>query len=415
MRGMRALPLALLSLAALARGEATRSLTSAQMRGVEVWDQSYTNVRPGTPGKLRFTYQAQFKNGTPYELASITVKLFVDLSGRRAYEGPPITVTRFVNASAPIVGSVEPLNKTAFVEGLTWEIPAQLWRSDMVGRLVVVGASTFAKPDPHDPKHLYARLMTGGREADSLRLLSSDPSLLRVHDSNGLNTTLIAFAVGSEKVVRYVLDHGGDPRSQTRKGSTIMHMAAANPLPGVDDLALKVGGKPNARAKNGVTPLIVAIAFGCTPTWRWLLAHGARPDYVSPSGSTPAQSAIQQGQDVALVDLVRAGANPRTKDSEGYGWMHYAVHHHGMMDTVARAGVPVDDRNVKTGMTPLMLAAKTGDVESQAWLLQHGANPNLRDQSGRSAYDYARMSNTLQTDRFFRRLVARYARRRGSY
>lgn len=391
---MRLAPLALFGLAALAHGEGRCALTDAQIRGLRIWDQAPTGVeRASRPDEVRFTFQASLKNETPHELASVSVQLIIELSGKRAYVSPPKRLTKFANLSVSHTGSLLPLNKTEMVRGISFDVPARLWRTDSHRYLRVVGAEGFTNPNLHDPGHLY-NFLVNGKDEDQILVLQKDPSLLRVKNAEGLTPLLMAFATCGPKMIRYLTTHGASPKEQTKRGATIMHMAALNGYPGVMDLALKMGGNVNARTKNGKTPLLRSIVFGRPECWRWLLAHGANPNYDAGGGWTAAHYAIQEGQLVALQDLVKAGVSPRAKDSRGQGLMHYAVFNNLTMDTVMRLGVPIDDPNPKTGETPLMLAAWAGWEEPRVWLLQHGADPNRKDKRGRTAYDYAAMRAT---------------------
>jgi len=58
-------------------------------------------------------------------------------------------------------------------------------------------------------------------------------------------------------------------------------------------------------------------------------------------------------------------------------------------------------------MTPLMYAAATGAMESQVWLLQHGADPERADKHHQTAFDYAKKAGMLS----FPALVQRFGRR----
>ena len=241
--------------------------------------------------------------------------------------------------------------------------------------------------------------------------MKKDPSLLKVRNRQGLTTTLMAFGACDPSVIRYVLAHGGNAKDRTERGATAMHMAAMNGWDGALELAKSLGGDPNAKTASGRTPLMKAVSVGQSHGWTWLLAHGAKPDAMGPDGRSAALYAIQEGQAEALAALARAGADPKKRTPDGRGWLEIALENPIFLDTVAKYGVDVNARNPKTGLTPLMVAVANYGIESQAWLLMR-SDPNLKDKLGRTAYDYARASNTLHTDRFLRALVAQYGRKR---
>jgi ankyrin repeat protein len=56
---------------------------------------------------------------------------------------------------------------------------------------------------------------------------------------------------------------------------------------------------------------------------------------------------------------------------------------------------PIDRQNIH-GFTALMTAAKNGHIEIVKVLLQHGANPNITDNSNKTAYMYALDTNNSE-------------------
>jgi ankyrin repeat protein len=152
---------------------------------------------------------------------------------------------------------------------------------------------------------------------------------------------------------------------------------------------------------------MAAIMMGNIVTCRWLLAHHANPNAVDAYKLPVAEYAIDYGQPQMLDALVKAGANRRYHDPNGYGWMHYAVRqNYYLLDRVLSYGLSVDDRDGKGGMTPLMMSAQFGVKPASLWLLKHGANPNLKDKLGRDCFELSKQGNTLHTDRFFRDIVS---------
>jgi ankyrin repeat protein len=59
-----------------------------------------------------------------------------------------------------------------------------------------------------------------------------------------------------------------------------------------------------------------------------------------------------------------------------------------MMGSLIRAGVNVNLKNLE-GVTPLMVAAEVGNEQAIKILLQHNANPNVKNELGETAYDIA--------------------------
>lgn len=373
-----------------------RTLPPSEIRGLRVWDQAGQGRRRSKrPGYVTSYWAVRFKNETPKEIGSVTLRLVGHDRGRRSFQSPPATLRTFVNVGVAHRGSLLPGEKSEFdrLGIVAFELPeADLRRAGGGMGVELVSATGFRRVDLHDPGHLYSYLHNM-RRPEILAQFRRDPSLLKVRNAQGLDTTLMAFAACDPEVIKYVLAHGGSAKARTDRGATIMHMAAMNGYPGVMDLALKMGGDPNARTASGRTPLMKAISRGQLYDWRWLLAHRANTKLMSEAGETAASIAINEGQELALADLAKAGVSPKARDAKGQGWLDYGVNNGAFLDVVARYGLPIDGRNPLTGATPLMLAASRGVPATVIWFVQHGANPNLKDKQGRNAYDYAALGN----------------------
>jgi ankyrin repeat protein len=136
---------------------------------------------------------------------------------------------------------------------------------------------------------------------------------------------------------------------------------------------------------------------------RALLSMGADPNYMSKDLGTPLHWCCWQGDGNCGRDnevvvqtlelLLSAGSDVNAIGERGYTPLHYAVAGDWGSPTAVRVllthGAQVDARNANK-KTPLMQAAKRGDVESIELLLAAGADRSLKDRRGKSAVIYAR-------------------------
>jgi len=129
-------------------------------------------------------------------------------------------------------------------------------------------------------------------------------------------------AVLSEYVERELLADPTLPHTHNRYGRNLLHDASAHGSPQMVELLLRLGADPNARTAGGHTPLYCAAN-----------EHGA----------------------AGCGDIVRA---------------------------LVRAGADVDARSDSKRCTPLHMAARRGNTEVAAALLECGADINARDKTG---------------------------------
>ncbi len=401
--------LAVASASASAGTGRTRTLTLAQLKGFRVWEQGPSGYSPSAiPGNVRRSFTVRFKNETRSEVAEIDVRLRVREGSRTTYLSPVFPLRTFDNTGVAHRGSLLPFNKSGGREGFTTDYPGRRWNTGSMDAIEVVAIKVYDGPqDLHDIGHLFTWMANTSDDA-IIRRFQREPGLLKITGPTKLNTTLVSFAVSGTTVQKYVLARGGNLLSQTQGGSTVAHLAAFNTNPGVLDFLRSKGIPTDKPSQTGRTPLFKAIEMGNTLSAGWLLAHGADPNRVDREGRNTVYYALNEGQTQIFEALVRAGANPRYHNRNGWGWMHTAaVHNRLMLPYVLRARVSVDDLDPKFGLTPLMAVAQSGEYDLVPWLLSHGANLGAKDAHGKSVYDYARESNTLRADRFFREAVAR--------
>lgn len=93
--------------------------------------------------------------------------------------------------------------------------------------------------------------------------------------------------------------------------------------------------------------------------------------------------------------LLQRGANPNTADLKGVTPLMLAAAY-GDLDSVealVKGGARLDVAN-DAGETPLMSAVHRRDLAMVKLLLEKGANPDKNDNSGRSARDYVALMNS---------------------
>jgi ankyrin repeat protein len=136
------------------------------------------------------------------------------------------------------------------------------------------------------------------------------------------------------------------------------------------------------------TPLYRAAVGGDAAAVRALLAAGADPDEESfgPSDGTPLCGAACWGYEDAVRALLEGGADPNRAEADGFLPLQWAAlgPHHGTAAALLEAGA---DPNPPCA--PLVIAADRGAIGLVQLLLAHGADPALRDESGRTAVEAA--------------------------
>lgn len=315
-------------------------------------------------------------------------------------------ITKFHNERVLYIGTLEGVTRLIKPTTATFQVPAHLWTTGVDLEVVVVRALSVDNPsDLHDFGNMTAFLIQHSTAEIERRLLK-EPSLFKLKSNRGSNMALTALADGTPRLCKFMMRHGVDLHAKSLSGADAMYYAVMSNSPKNLDFALQQGFSPRwVQPISKATTLLFSISLGYGEATKWLIAHGADVNHRAVEGATPLSEAIRANDRATFDLLVKAHANYRARDKYGESLMHFAAHwNYTILPRLKELGLPVDGRN-NYGTTPLMDAAATQANDSARWLLANGADINAKDSKGRTVFDYAKMSNTLKTDMFFRRAV----------
>ena len=222
---------------------------------------------------------------------------------------------------------------------------------------------------------------------------------------HGETALMWAVAEGHAEMARYLIAHGADVNAH----STVNHWER------------QTTSEPREKwlPLGGLTPLLFAARQGCLDCVKVLAEKGADVNAADPTGISPALIAIINGHYDVAGFLLEKGADPNLADETGRTALYSAVDFNTMpqdnrpapkvtgnrlnaMDLVkllVERGANVnaqlkkqqpyrakldrgDDTMLTTGTTPILRAAKAGDVEVVRFLLDHDADPKLATRNG---------------------------------
>src|SRR5690349_12160171 len=203
-----------------------------------------------------------------------------------------------------------------------------------------------------------------------------------------------------------------DVNAAAGDGATALHWAAHRDDLAIADLLIRAGARPTVADDGGATPLHLACTNRSAAMVERLLDAGADPNAALLNGESVLMTCARSGDARAVAALVRRGAdvNAREHAHQQTAVMWAAAERHPDVvsaliaahadirarslvyeqtvvdEQTQRAGREALNYTVKRGgATPLLFAARSGDVESARMLLGAGADANDAQPDGVSA------------------------------
>ena len=191
---------------------------------------------------------------------------------------------------------------------------------------------------------------------------------------------------GTAAVARALIEAGASVDGLPGDPETPLITAASYGDAAVARVLIDAGADIEARAADdaggvpGGTALLHAAVFGMTEVVDVLMAAGARIH------------GIEEAAAAGDVTDWLAGATPEARIRA----LVMAADHQRVevIDRLVAAGTPVDTADEAFGGHPLRTAAANGRPASVRRLLEHGAEPNLRDGQGRTPLDLSRTGDS---------------------
>jgi ankyrin repeat protein len=221
------------------------------------------------------------------------------------------------------------------------------------------------------------------RRADISRvkaLLQSgaDPN---VRDASGVPALMRAVVYQPAEGVRLFLDRGADVNATSRTGATALMWAA--PDTGKVRLLLDRGARPNLRALDGATALVAAARFSNADAMRLLMSRGADPK-ASANGAVDLFRIAYGRNDQPIRRLLAERGLTLADPKQVAGAIASTIEHHSTVLTLLESGADPNEpvRLGTLAMPSLSMAAHVGVVDGLSLLIDRGANPNVSGPRG---------------------------------
>jgi len=242
----------------------------------------------------------------------------------------------------------------------------------------------------------------------AVRRLLTQKADVSAPQADGATALHWAVYQGDFATVDLLLNNGASVKVANSFGATPLSLAAENGDPAIVRRLLDAGADANERMGNSDTALMMAARTGNVATMQLLLDRGADVNAKETvRGTTALMWAVAQRHPAAVQLLVDRGAD--VSASSNPAWQERPVSYAKASDPRPSRkrglfGNQIGPRNMRGtdggGLTPLVFAARTNDLESVRILLAAGADVNQVTNYGWSPLLVATQNRYLQLASF---------------
>lgn len=283
-------------------------------------------------------------------------------------------------------------------------LTGQNHRSEMIKFLLEQGARIDMRNLLGDTPLLMSVRMQDQPVIEALCAKGAD---VNASNAAGENALMLAMQNNSSnELITWLLKHGVKSEHRNREGQTALGIAISQRRALNVETLLSLGANPDVKDGQGHSPLFLAIASQQPEMIRILHKYHVDLEQVGPDGESALMTALSTQNSEIMQTLLALGCDPQARNSQGETVLIKAMENglsQSILYLLLAQGVDIDAQAADGG-TALIRAVQRympynnpGRINAPPVskedlvriLLQHGANPSLKDARGMGALDYA--------------------------
>lgn len=210
-------------------------------------------------------------------------------------------------------------------------------------------------------------------------------------DEDGCTSLYHACQEGNLDIVTTLLNHSADINKSNKNEASPLYIASENGHSTVVNTLLQNSADINISEKSGASPLYIACQKGHIKVVRVLIQHLANINQSKLNGTSPLYIACQNGHALVVKELIKHSADINKGRCDGITPLQIACYYN--REDVVRELLFSEEINIdqcdSTGCTSLHVACKKGHTFIIDELIQHKADKNKPDNTGRTPLQIA--------------------------
>jgi ankyrin repeat protein len=238
---------------------------------------------------------------------------------------------------------------------------------DVVKALLEAGVEVNIRSEKQKLTPLISAACCGSLEA--VKVLIEAGADVDAQSSTGNTALMLAIDRGKIDVATTLIDSGANLEIKGQKGWTALHNAASGGDKGYREVAealLKAKASVDALSETMLTPLHEAAGKSLTDLVRLLVDHGANVNARDKFNNTPLRMCASNAQSFASLDSFKQ-----------------------TVKTLLEAGADIN-AGTTINTTSLHSVVKWGNPDAVRFMLENGADPNVRTSKGELPIDFAK-------------------------
>eukprot|EP01039_Chlorochromonas_danica_P009385 gene9385-10365_t len=261
-----------------------------------------------------------------------------------------------------------------------------------VARLLLESGSNVDQVDTGN--HTALHYAVHGCHKEVVELLIARSADVNAVGQGGKTALHLASHQGYLEVARLLLESGSNVDQVDTDKHTALHYAAHECRKEVAELLIARSADVNAKEQHGKSALFYAINQGCSSVAELLLlmSEAVNVDIIDMWGNTTLHYATEQNMVTVVQSLCQRGARKDMFNKLGFTPLHLAVQKGNidMVEVLLEAGANINQASWAEKQTVVHMAAKRGDKKLLRYLLDLGAQCDVLDEDGHSAYALAK-------------------------